>query len=100
MQWTVSQLDRSLPDGMVMTAHWRLTAVEGRFSGAVYGTVSFPAKDPADPDFTPYEAITEAQAVAWVKGALGEETVAAHEASVLAQIERQKHPTQAAGVPW
>lgn len=100
MQWTISQLERSLPDGVVMTAHWRVSDSDGAASGTVYGTISFPSKDPSDPTFVPYDQLTEAQVIDWVKDAMGAEQVAAHEASVAAQIDRQKNPTSAAGVPW
>lgn len=100
MNWTISQLDRSLPDGVVLTAHWRVSATDGDASGSVYGTISFPAKNPSDPDFIPYDSLTEAQVVQWVKDEMGAEQVAAHEASVASQIEAQKNPTTAAGVPW
>ena len=100
MNWTISQLDRSLPDGVVLTAHWRVSDTQDGFTGSVYGTISFPAKDPADPDFIPYDNLTEAQVIQWVKDEMGADTVAAHEANVTAQIEAQKHPVSAAGVPW
>lgn len=100
MDWTISQLDRSLPDGVVMTAHWRVSDSDGAASGTVYGTISFPSKDPSDPTFVPYEQLTEAQVIQWVKDEMGAEQVAAHEASVAAQIDKQKNPVSAAGVPW
>lgn len=100
MNWTISSLDRSLPDGVVFTAHWRVSDTQDGFTGSVYGTISFPAKDPADPDFIPYDNLTEAQVVGWVKEAMGADTVAAHEANVQAQIDKQKNPTSAVGVPW
>lgn len=100
MQWTISQLERTLPDGVVMTAHWRVSDSDGNAHGTAYGTVSFPSKDPADPTFVPYEQLTEAQVIEWVKDAMGAEQVAAHEASVAAQIDAQKNPVSAAGVPW
>lgn len=100
MQWSISQLDRTLPDGVVYTAHWRVSKTDGDASASVYGTISFPAKDPSDPTFVPYDQLTEAQVMDWVKDAMGAEQVAAHEASVAAQIDKQKNPTTAAGVPW
>jgi len=98
--WTISELNRTLPDGMVYTAHWRVSDTDGDASGSVYGTISFPAKDPADPDFIPYDNLTEATVIQWVKDEMGVDTVAAHEANVQAQIDKQKHPTNAVGVPW
>ncbi len=100
MNWTISSLDRSLPDGMVLTAHWRVSKTDGDASGSVYGTISFDAKDPSDPTFIPYANLTEAQVIGWVKETMGANQVAAHEAAVEAQISAQKQPTQAAGVPW
>ncbi len=100
MIWTISSLDRTLPDGMVFTAHWRVSKTDGNASGSVYGTISFPAKSPSDPDFIPYDQLTEAQVIQWVKDEMGADTVAAHEAAVDAQINAQKNPTSASGVPW
>lgn len=98
--WTISQLDRSLPDGTVLTAHWRCNGTDGTFTGAVYGTQSFPAKDPSDPTFVPYDQITEAMALQWTKDAMGAEQVTAHEANVQGQIDAQANPTSASGTPW
>lgn len=100
MNWTISSLDRSLPDGVVLTAHWRVSKTDGDASGTVYGTISFPAKNPADPDFIPYDNLTEATVIQWVKDEMGADQVTAHEAAVQGQIDAQKTPTTAAGVPW
>lgn len=100
MNWTISQLERTLPECCVTTAHWRVSDADGNASGTVYGTISFPHKDHTDPTFVPYDQLTEAQVIEWVKEAMGAEQVAAHEASVAAQIHAQQNPTSAAGVPW
>ena len=100
MIWTISSLDRTLPDGMVFTAHWRVSKTDGDASGSVYGTISFPAKDPKDPDFIPYDQLTEAQVIQWVKDEMGPNQVAAYEAAVQGQIDAQVNPTTASGTPW
>jgi hypothetical protein len=100
MLWTIPSLTRTLPDGWVFTAHWRVSKTDGAATGAVYGTISFPAKPPSDPDFIPYEDLTEAQVVQWVKDAMGANQVAAYEAAVQGQIDAQINPTQASGTPW
>jgi hypothetical protein len=100
MNWTISQLDRALPDGVVLTAHWRVSKTDGDASGTVYGTISFDAKDPSDPTFIPYANLTEAQVIGWVKETMGANQVAAHEAAVEAQIQSQLNPTKASGTPW
>ena len=100
MNWTISSLDSTLPDGCVTTAHWRVSKTDGDASGSVYGTMSLPHKDHNDPTFIPYANITEATAIQWVKDEMGAEQVAAHEAAVEAQIQFQLNPTHASGLPW
>lgn len=102
--WTVSSMDRTLSDsesgleGVVNVLHWQCTDSDGEHHGRCYGTVGLSAPD-AD-SFTAYADISEADAIAWAKAAIGEEQVAAYEASVASQIELSKNPVTAAGVPW
>jgi len=99
-------MERTLTDGalsdVVTTLHWQVTDSETVdeivHSGRCYGTVSLEAPD-AD-SFTAYADISEADAIAWCKAAIGEEQVTAYEASVNSQIELSKNPVSAAGVPW
>lgn len=98
--WNIEQLERSMPDGLVLTAHWRVTGIDGQHSGTVYGSLGLPTNDPTDPGFVPYDQITKEQAISWVKEAMGAEQVAAHEANITAQIEQQKAPATASGTPW
>ena len=95
IQWKIYQLDRNTADGFVTTAHWICSGVDGDFSGSVYGSVGLTGELT-----TPYEQLTEAQVIGWVKDAIGSETVAAHEANVAAQIAAAKAPVTASGTPW
>jgi len=102
--WTVSTMERTLTDSesgltdIVVTLHWQVTDSDGDHHGRCYGTVGLGAPD-AD-SFTAYADISEADAIAWAKAAIGEEQVAAYEASINSQIELSKNPVSAAGVPW
>lgn len=100
LNWNIVNLERSLPDGLVVTSHWTLVGTEEGFTGSVYGAVTLLAKDPLDETFVAFEDITKTQAIEWTKEALGAETVAAHEAAVQAQIDAQKAPKTASGLPW
>ena len=91
--WTINQLDRNTSDGFVTTVHYNVTATDDDFSASTYGTIGFEAGTPA----TPFASLTEAQVVAWVKDKLGEEVV---EAALAAQIEAQRNPVKASGLPW
>jgi hypothetical protein len=94
--WTISTLERELSDGGVCVAHWRCTASDGDYSASSYGTCGF-TPDAAAPDFKPYDALTEADVLAWVWDAVDKD---ATEAALAANIEAQKNPTSASGVPW
>jgi hypothetical protein len=98
--YKIVSLQRDLPAGLCTTSHWTATKTDGEFTASSYGSLGLPAKDPSDPTFVAYEDITEAQAIEWTLAAMGEETVAALESSLDAQIEAQKHPVQASGLPW
>ena len=91
--WTIAQLDRQTSDGLVTTAHWRVDAIDGEYFAGSYGTVGFERGT----SFTAYASLTEAQVIAWVKDKL---EVAEIEASLQTQIDVQKTPTSATGVPW
>jgi hypothetical protein len=91
--WTINQLDRNTSDGFVTTVHYTVTKENGDFTASTYGTVGFEAGTPA----TPFESLTEAQVIQWVKTKLDEEVV---EAALDAQIEAQQNPVSTSGIPW
>jgi hypothetical protein len=95
--WTIAQLERTLDDGGVVVAHWRATATDGDFSASNYGTSGF-TPDPSASDYVPYDSITEEVALGWCwANGVDKDAI---EASLAANIEAQKNPTQASGVPW
>ena len=94
--WTISTLERELSDGGVVVAHCRATAVDGDFSASSYGTVGF-TPDASASGFIAYDSLTEADVIGWVQAEVDQDAI---EASLAAQIEADKNPTQAAGVPW
>ena len=84
---------------VVFTVHWSITATEDEYTGYAYGSAGL-TLDP-EATYVPYADLTKEQVVGWVHTALGEEQVAAYEASVLAQIELQKNPTVVTPtLPW
>jgi hypothetical protein len=91
--WTITNLDSNTSDGFVTTAHWNCTAIDGEHSASAYATVSWAEGTPA----IPYANLTEATVLAWVWESVDK---TATEASLAAQIELQKNPVKATGVPW
>lgn len=92
--WQVTQTDYLTSDGFITTAHWTATATDGDYTASIYSTCSFA---PATPSI-PYDSVTEQEVLNWCWANGVDKT--ATEAALAAQIELQKHPVQAAGVPW
>ena len=92
--WTISQLDRQTSDGFVTTAHWTCMAVDGEHSASVYSTCSWAVGTPT----IPYADVTMQEVLdwCWTSGVDKDAT----EAALAAQIELQKNPVTATGVPW
>jgi hypothetical protein len=100
MNLNIAQLDRTLPDGCVQTVHWTASQTDGDFTASAYGSLGVPAKDPSDPTFIAFASLTEEQVKQWVITTMGEEQVTALQANLDGQIEAQKNPVSASGLPW
>ena len=95
--WQISQMERTLADGGVIVCHWRATATDGDFSATNFGTAGF-TPDLSSSDYVPYDSITEEVALGWCfADGVDKDAI---EASLAANVEAQKNPTQASGVPW
>jgi hypothetical protein len=95
--YTIANIEYTNDDNKAVTiAHWRATAQDGDYTASSYGTQSFEA-DPESPDYVAFADLTEEIVLAWVKDAMDTEAL---EAGLASQIEAQKHPTSASGLPW
>ena len=94
--WTIVQLERNTADGGVTVAHWRVSEVDGDYSASSYGTVGF-TPDASAEGFIAYGVLVEDPVLGWVWEQLDQEGI---KASLTANIEEQKNPTTADGVPW
>ena len=99
--WVISTLERDLQpaemNGAVIVAHWRCTASENDYRATSYGTCGF-SPDPSSPSYVAYDSISEELALSWCfDSGVDKDAI---EASLAANIEAQKNPTQASGVPW
>ena len=98
--WTIANLERNLADGGVTVAHWRVTESEtvgdDTFTASAYGTVGF-TPDPDADGFVAYDSLTEEVVMGWVWESVNQEET---EAALTANIEGQKNPVSADGMPW
>ena len=95
--WGINTLERETDDGFVFTAHYTVNANDDTYSAGAYGSIGFERPD----NLIPYNQLDEPTVIGWVKEALGgDEKVGEIEAALQSQIDEQRAPTKAAGVPW
>ena len=96
--WNIAQLERNTADGIVFTAHYTVNVNDGTYSAGAYGSVGL---EQPEGNVIPYADLTPEIVIGWVQEKLGgEEKVDEIEAALQAQIDQQRTPTTAAGVPW
>ena len=95
--WAISNLERETADARVIVAHYTISAKSGdnAYSSGAYGSLGFDGEIN-----TPFSELTEQQVIGWVQDALGSEKVSEIEAALQAQLDEQRSPSKAAGVPW
>jgi hypothetical protein len=94
--WHIANLERETADGFVMTAHYTVTAEDGTYSSGAYGSLGFERPD----KLIPYADLTEEMVIGWVQDAFGAEKVTEILAALQAQLDEQRHPSKASGMPW
>ena len=99
LNWKIANLERTLPSGVVFAIHYTIDMVDGDYTAGAYGSVGV-SGDPNAEGFIAFDSLTESDVIGWVIGSLGEEKIAEIEAALAAQIEKQKNPVAATGLPW
>jgi hypothetical protein len=95
--WHIANLERETADGFVFTAHYTVDANDGTYSSGAYGSVGFERPE----NLIPFADLQEDVVISWVQEAIGgEEKVNEIQAALQAQLDEQRHPSKAAGVPW
>ena len=95
--WNIPQLERHTADGIVFTAHYTVDANDGTYSAGAYGSIGLEA--PED-NIIPYADLTPEIVIGWVQDKLGEEQVESISAALQGQIDEQRAPSKASGLPW
>ena len=97
--WNIANLERETSDGYVYTAHYTVNAVseDGVYSSGAYGSLGL---ERPEGDLIRFADLTEEIVVGWVKEKFGDEKVSEIEAALQAQLDEQRQPTKAAGLPW
>jgi hypothetical protein len=97
--WKINNLERQTSDGLVTVVHWGAYATEASndpekpYSAGIYSTQALERGD----SFVNYDTLTEETVLGWLWDKIDKEAV---EAALEAQIEAQKAPVSANGLPW
>jgi hypothetical protein len=96
--WAIAQMERHTADGIVYTVHYTVAANDGTYSSSAYGSIGL---EQPEGDAIPYADLTPEIVIGWVQDKLGgTEKVDEIQAALQAQIDQQRTPTTAQGVPW
>jgi hypothetical protein len=105
--WKIINMERHIENGIVYIVHWIASLQEDRefnqesiilkdkkYYASSYGSIGLQAPEE---NIIAYENLTEEIVIEWIKTVLDTEFI---ETSLLAQIELQKNPPTATGLPW
>lgn len=96
--WNIAQMERTVADGIVHTVHYTVDAKDDTYSAGAYGSLGL--EPPAPDDTIPFNALFPELCVEWVKNSFGPEKVAEIEEALQKQIDEQRAPSVASGLPW
>ena len=96
--WCVLSLERTVSNGYVHTIHYTVEATDGVYRAGAYGSIGL--QPPSPEDAIPYGNLTPAVCSQWALDALGSEQVDALQAALQNQIDEQRDPSKAVGIPW
>ena len=95
--WNIAQLDREAKDGYVFSAHYTVDAKDDTYSAGAYGSMGF---ERPEGDMIPFANLTPEIVIGWLQEKLTAEKVAEVEAALQKQLDEQRNPTVAQGLPW
>jgi hypothetical protein len=93
MNLIINQLDRNTDGDIVSTVHYSAVKQDGEFTASSYGTVGVKVGDTV----IPFADLTEEIVKTWLAENLDLVEI---ETNLDAQIESQKTPKVASGLPW
>ncbi len=97
-EWGIAQMERHTADGIVFTVHYTVAANDGTYASSAYGSIGL---EQPEGNVIPFASLTPEIVIGWVQDKLGgTEKVDEIQAALQAQIDQQRTPTTAQGMPW
>ena len=101
--WKIANIKRIPSNGLVIEVTYIMNFVLSGKQTRHVGSVTLTG-DPQDPNFVPYENLTEQIVIGWVQDDLGtqriDEITSDAQTSLQAQIDRENNPEFLTGLPW
>jgi len=97
-EWKIVELERNASNGGIMVAHYSCTCTDsetGTFKTSV-GVESF-SPDASDPNFIPFESLTEEIVLSWIQGDTFKEDM---ESRLANEVNNIINPVVMTGLPW
>jgi hypothetical protein len=92
--WTITQLEHKIANKFVTVAHWTATATDENYSSSASNVCGWPDGEPT----IPYDELTQDIVLDWIwANGVDKDAI---EAYLTDQIELQKNPVSATGLPW
>jgi len=99
--WEIHNLNRTISDGLILTASYYCKTKFNGESARTVSEIALPYKDPADADFIAYEELTQDIVLGWVTGSLDTASIYSNHSSSIAEIINAKNAiTVDDGIPW
>jgi hypothetical protein len=96
--WGIANLERHTADGIVYVVHYTVAANDGTYSSSAYGSIGL---EQPEGDVIPFADLTPDIVIGWVQDKLGgPEKVDEIQAALQKQLDEQRNPTAAQGLPW
>ena len=92
--WAINNLEHYVTDGIVYLVHYSVVADDGTYVNSICNSIRLPQPES---EVIPYADLTPELVIGWVQEKLNVEEI---EAALQAQIDQQRSPSKAAGVPW
>jgi hypothetical protein len=93
--WHIANLDREVATGRVTTVHYTVELESDQYRASAYGSLGVDGEISVQ-----FKDLTEATCIHWVKDQLGEEKLQEIGKALAEQIENQRAPKVASGLPW
>ena len=106
--WKIYNIERQNTDGVVFKVFYQCSSTYGlteeyphQQDALTRSSIFIPVKSPAEPDFIPYEELTQDIVFGWITGSIDQVGIElTNSASIATKVREHLYPVTGSGVPW